>query len=110
MRHTRQHRNCTEKEKSTMAGEEKPGVKSSTSILPCFLFVEVSQHPWTMDYFYTPDAVNVFTVSRKENMVSWAEMHVIGTVNWSCFLKTEDFGHGLMTYSRNIIVFINLAI
>lgn len=30
-----------------MAAEEKPGVKSSTSIVPCFLFVEVSQQPWT---------------------------------------------------------------
>ena len=25
-----------------MAAEEKPGVKSSSSIVPCFLFVEVS--------------------------------------------------------------------
>lgn len=30
------------KEQKEMALEEKPGVKSSSSIVPCFLFVEVS--------------------------------------------------------------------
>lgn len=41
-------------EGSTMAAEEKPAVKSSTSILPCFLFVEVS-YPTALTHNHNPN-------------------------------------------------------
>lgn len=49
-----------------MAVEEKPGVKSSSSIVPCFLFVEV-RHMNELSYYFSSDTESLNNTFKHKN-------------------------------------------